>query len=221
MRVHLYATAIAALALVAGKASAVTATLDFQDGTDQGFGTGFGNDASANFPVTSIGGSLRLGIAQTASFQEAGRETSNPSEPFYLALLAASGDEANYVLSYDYYIDTSLLPAASNGNFLQIGTYINSGSGYYAQDANDISLNGTQLASGAVFSGTVTETFTAKGYNIPAGETFFRPGFILNGDGSLVVYFDNVTVSQVVPEPTTLAAGLALSSLLVRRRRAK
>jgi hypothetical protein len=211
--------AVAALALGAGKASAVTATLDFQDGTDQGFGTGFGNNASANFPVANIGGSLRMGVAQTAAFQEAGRETSNPGEPFYLALLAASGDEANYVLSYDYYIDTSLLPAASNGTFLQIGTYINSGSGYYAQDANDVSINGTQLASGAVFSGTVSETFTAKGYNIPAGETFFRPGLILNGDGSLVVYFDNVTVSAV-PEPTSIAAiGAAVTALAARRRR--
>jgi len=37
-------------------------TFDFQDGTDQGFGTGFGNDASKTFSIVNIGGSLRMGV---------------------------------------------------------------------------------------------------------------------------------------------------------------
>ena len=76
-------------------------------------------------------------------------------------MLAASTNEANTVVSYDYYIDTSLSPG-NYGNFLQIGTYYNEGSGAYAQDfpgtGKELELNGTQLASGSVFSGTVSFT---------------------------------------------------------------
>jgi hypothetical protein len=116
-------------------------------------------------------------------------------------------------------------PGSNWGSFLQLGTYVNTGSGYYAQDfpgaGKDVEINGTQLASGQVFSGTVTETFAAKGFNIPAGESFFRFGFISNGDGTLaVVHYDNVTISPVVPEPATLAVlGLGLPALAMRRRR--
>jgi hypothetical protein len=222
MRQILCAAAIAALALSAGKASAQSSTFDFENGTDQGFGTGFGNDASASFPVNNIGGSNRMAITQTAAFQEAGREGSNPADPFYLAMAAAAANEGGYILSYDWYIDTSATPGA-NGNFLQLATYVNSGSGYYAQDfpaIKDVELSGAQLASGQVFSGTVSETFTAKGFDIPAADTFFRIGFILNGDGSPIVHFDNVIITPAaVPEPGTLAAGLAMTGLAIRRRR--
>jgi len=49
--------AIAGLLLGAAKASAQSVTLDFEDGTDQGFGHKFSNDASESFPIVSVAGS--------------------------------------------------------------------------------------------------------------------------------------------------------------------
>lgn len=216
--------AATALWATAGGASAQSVTYNFEDGTDQGFGTGFGNDASASFPIVNIGGSLRMEVLDTASFQQAGRETGNPGDGEYITMLAGSADESLITLSYDWYVDTSLSPG-NYGNFLQLGTYVNTGSGYYAQDfpaIKDVELNGGQLASGQVFSGTVTETFAAKGYNIPLAETFFRFGFISNGDGTNAkIYFDNVTLS-IVPEPTSIAlvgvGAIGLLGVMMRRR---
>jgi len=200
-----------------------SALLDFEDGTDEGFGTGFGNDASMVFPIDNIAGSLRMRITDTSAFQQAGRETSNPTEDVYQVLLAASADETRYFWSYDWYVDTS---SPNDGTFLQISTYINTGNGYYAQDwdwtplAKDVELNGDQLASGQVFSGTSVESFAAKNYDIPAGQTFFRPGFITNGNGTGVnVYIDNIRF-YCIPEPATIAlVGLVIPALLVGRRR--
>jgi len=214
----------AAISLGAFQASAQTVTFNFEDGTDQGFGTGFGNDASASFPIVNIGGSLRMEVLDTASFQQAGRETGNPADGQYIAMLAASANEALATISYDWYIDTSLAQGAY-GNFLQIGTYVNTGSGYYAQNfpaVKEVELGGAQLASGQVFQGTVTQTFAAKGFDIPLGENFFRIGFATNGDGTQAkVYFDNITISAV-PEPASLALlGLGcvgLASVATRRR---
>lgn len=221
MRSTLALATLAVLALGV-HASAQSHTFDFEDGTDQGWGTGFGNDASATYPIVNIGGSNRMAIVQSSSFQEAGRQTSNPAETFYQAMLAAAANEAGYEISYDWYVDTSLTPGA-NGNFLQLATYVNSGSGYYAQDfpgtGKDVELNGTQLASGQVFSGTVTETLAAKGFDIPAADTFFRLGLIANGDGTPTIYYDNISVRPIVPEPASLAT-LALGGLALRRRRA-
>jgi hypothetical protein len=221
---RLFGLAAAAALLFAATASAQIATFDFEGGNDQGFGTGFGNDASAAFPIVNIGGSNRMEVLDTASFQQAGRETGNPADPQYIAMLAASANEALATLSYDWYVDTSLSPG-NYGTFLQLGTYVNTGSGYYIQNfpgaGKEVELNGTQLASGQVFSGTVSQTFAAKGFDIPLGETFFRFGLISNGDGSQAkVYFDNIRIS-VVPEPTTIAmAGLGLAGIgLIARRR--
>ena len=199
-------------------------TFNFQDGTDQGFGAGFGDDASKSFPIVNIGGSLRMGVLRTGAFQEAGRQSVG-SDAFLAAMNAATANPSAYTISYDWYVDTSLSPG-NYGTFLQIGTYINAGSGAYAQDfpgsGKDVELNGAQLASGQVFSGTVTETLTQKYGALDPGflaQSFMRFGLIMNGDGSAAtVYFDNITIAPV-PEPTSLSLlGLAVPALWIIRR---
>jgi hypothetical protein len=214
--------ALVALSLGVATASAQSFTFDFEDGTDQGFGTGFGNDASASFPIVNIGGSQRMEILDTGSFQQAGREASNPADPMYIAMLAASTNEAFATLSYDWYVDTSLAPG-SYGTFLQLGTFINTGNGYYAQNfpgaGKEMELNGAQLASGQVFSGTVSFTLASAGYDIPAAQTFFRLGLISNGDGTQAkIYYDNIRLT-VVPEPSTFLLSAVSVALLGLRRR--
>ena len=71
---------------------------------------------------------------------------------------AAAANEAGYNISYDYYIDTSTFGSGA-GTYLQLGTYVNTGGGYYAQDfgaVKEVELSGTDLASGNVFSGHVS-----------------------------------------------------------------
>lgn len=222
---HVFRVAVAAglvLGVAASVSSAQSVTYDFEDGTDQGFGAKFSDDASESFPIVNIGGSNRMEVLRNGDFQEAERSTGNPSDPQYQAMLAASADESLYLISYDYYIDTANW-GADAGTFLQLGTYVNTASGYYAQDfpgiGKDVELDSAELASGQVFSGTITETFAAKGYDIPAGETFFRLGLIINGDGAAQrVHFDNITIAPV-PEPATLGLlAVALPALTVRRR---
>jgi len=214
------------ISLGAFRASAQSVTYDFEDGTDQGFGSGFGDDASISFPIVTIGGSKRMEVMDTAAFQQAGRQTGNPADGEYIVMLAASVDETLATLSYDWYVDTSLSPGGY-GSFLQLGSYVNTGSGYYAQNfpaVKEVELNGGQLASGSVFQGTSSQTLAAKGFNIPLGETFFRFGFISNGDGTNAkIYFDNIKLS-IVPEPASLAllgfGGIGVVGIARRRRTA-
>lgn len=214
---------LGALRLGAGQALGQSVTFDFESGGDQGWGHKFSDDASETFPIVSIGGSKRMSVLRNGDFQEAERTTSNPADPIYLAMDAASNNEAGYRISYDWYIDTA---PGNMGSFLQIGTYVNTGNGYYAQDfpgtGKDVELTGTDLASGQVFSGTISETFAAKGYDMPTGQTFFRLGLIINGDGAnATVLFDNIRV-EPVPEPAATAlVGAAAAALgFARRRRA-
>jgi len=82
-----------------------------------------------------------------------------------------------------------------------------------------VELNGDQLASGAVFSGTISETFTEKGFDLPTGQTFFRLGLIINGDGAAAtVYFDNISI-QPVPEPSPALMIIAIPALFLIIRR--
>jgi hypothetical protein len=214
--------ALGAFAFSVQVALGQSALFDFESGGDQGWGHKFADDASETFPTTLIGGSNRMTVLRNGDFQEADRSTSNPSDALFTAMAAAAANEAGYLISYDWYIDTA---PGSMGSFLQIGTYVNTGSGYYAQDfpdtGKDVELNGTQLASGQVFSGTVSETFAAKGYNIPAGETFFRLGLIMNGDGAnATVHFDNIRVAPV-PEPNSLGLLGSIVAGAVAMRRAR
>jgi hypothetical protein len=211
---------LTALLLGGTRAQGQSVTFDFESGGDQGLGNKFSDDASAAFPIVSIGGSNRMAVLRNGDFQEAERSSGNTGEPFFLALDAASANEAGYLLSYDYYIDTA---PGNFGTFLQLGTYANAGNGYYAQDfpgtGKDLDLTGTQLSTGQVFSGTISETFAAKGFDLPAAQTFLRVGLIINGDGAATVHFDNIRITPV-PEPASIAmAGLSGLALLVARRR--
>jgi hypothetical protein len=205
---HKFLLATTAIVLAGAlQAHSASVVFNFEDNTDQGFGLKFSNDASASFPIVNIGGSLRMAVARTGAFQEA--DHGSGADPFLAAVNAAVVDPSGYVISYDWYVDTSLSPG-NYGTFLQVGTYLNAGGGAYVQDfpgsGKDFELDGTQLGSGSVFSGTVTETLTAKyGALDPLfqGQTFMRFGFIMNGDGSAAtVHFDNITVTPI-PEPTS------------------
>jgi hypothetical protein len=226
MKTSFSLAAAAVLVLGALQAQSQSITFDFQDGTDQGFGAKFSNDASHTFSIVNIGGSLRMAVPRTGAFQEADR-ASQGTDAFFTAMNAAVNNPSGYVISYDWYVDTSLSPG-NNGTFLQLGTYINSGGGAYVQDfpasGKDVELNGTQLASGQVFSGTVSETLTQKYGTLDPGflgQTFLRFGLIMNGDGTAAtVYFDNITIAPVVPEPATLSLlGLAAAALWAANRR--
>jgi hypothetical protein len=218
---------ITAVLLCTLQVRAQSVTLNFEDLTDNGFGHKFSNDASETFPIVNLGGSNRMEILRDGDFQEADR---NGTDSQWLAAFNAGvANPTGYVISYDWYIDTSLSPG-NYGNFLQLGTYINAGQGSfpYAQDfpgtGKDVELGGAQLASGQVFSGTVSETFSAKYgalnadfQNAPAQ----RLGFIINGDGAQAkVYIDNVNILPV-PEPASLVL-ISIASAIVwsaRRRR--
>jgi hypothetical protein len=219
--------AAAALFFGVSHARAASSNFDFEDGTDQGFGLKFSNDASASFPIVTIGGSKRMEVSRTGAFQEA--DINSGANPYLAAFNAATANPSGYVISYDWYIDTSLSPG-NYGSFLQLGTYINAGQGSfpYVQDfpgsGKDLELNGTQLSSGQVFSGTVTETLTAK-YGALNADFLNAPsqrlGFIINGDGTQAkVYFDNVSI-RPVPEPASLVLfALGMPALWISRRRA-
>jgi hypothetical protein len=217
-------TSAVALLLIASMARAqlVPNPITFEDLTDNGFGLKFSNDASASFTIANVGGSNRMLVPRTGAFQEADTDTGNTGSGFYQAMAAANANPANSFVSYDYYIDTSNW-GVNAGTFFQVGLYFNGGSGEYHQDfaaVKELELSGAQVASGQVFSGTVTVNIAAAGLTLVNPQTFYRMGFIENGDGSAqAVYFDNINITTV-PEPSTIVlGGLAGLGLMVYRRR--
>lgn len=224
MKMFLSLAIVASLSIASAAQAQMSFTFDFEDGTDQGWGAPFGDDAGQEFPIVDIGGSNRMEVLRDGGFQEA--DHASGSDPFLSVMNKAMANPGESTISYDWYVDTSLSPG-NYGSFLQIGTYINSGDGAYTQDfpdvGKDVELNGDQLASGDVFSGTVTETLTEKYDTLDPdflNQTFQRLGFIINGDGAdATIYFDNVTITAV-PEPTSLALlGLCVPAWLMARRR--
>jgi PEP-CTERM motif len=222
-KITVITSGIAAVTLVLGviQAQGQSVTFNFSDGTADGWANaGFGGSPAAT--VANIGGQNYIALP-LGGFQVGNYGTGNTSDPFYAAMAAAAANPAGYNISYDYYIDTSGFTGAG---FLQLGTYVNSGSGYYAQDfgaTKEVELNGTQLTSGQVFSGHVSVNMAAVGFAIPPADNFFRLGLIENGSGTgVVVDFSNISVSPA-PEPSTFALiglGAAATMLMLRRRMA-
>ena len=222
------AAAVVLLGVGAIQAQAQSVDFTFSDGTPDGWANaGFSGSPAA--AVQNIGGNNYLAVP-LGGFQVANVASSYTGvlPTFYAAMAAAAADPAGYNISYNYYINTANFVGAT---YLQVGTFVNSSSGYYAQDystPNEIQLNGTQLASGQIFQGNVTVNLAAIGYAIPAADTFFRLGLIENGNGTGVsVDFTDISVAPVaaVPEPASfglyglgLAAGSALLPLLRRRK---
>ncbi|HEV2208305.1 MAG TPA: PEP-CTERM sorting domain-containing protein [Verrucomicrobiae bacterium] len=196
-------------------------TYNFSDGTADGWAaSGFGSTPPAS--VVNIAGNNYINIP-LGGFQVANVGHGADGSAFYSAMQAAAANPAGYNISYEWNVNTA---SFSGATFLQIGTFVNTGSGYYAQDfgaVKEVELNGAQLASGQVFSGQVTLNMAAVGFAMPPADTFFRLGFIENGDGTGVsVSFTDISITPV-PEPTSLALlslGLLAGMPFLRRRNA-
>ena len=209
------AAAVALLGLGAIQAQGQSVLYNFADNTSDGWAnSGFSGTPLAT--VTTIGGQNYIAIP-LGGFQVA--NVAAGSGALFNAMAAAAANPTGYDISYNYYINTA---GVTGSTYLQVGTFWNQGDGYYAQDygsPNELQLNGTQTASGLVFTGTVTVNVGAI-YAPVAGDNFYRLGLIVNGNGSgVVVDFTDISISPV-PEPASLAlVGLGMAGLIMIRRR--
>jgi hypothetical protein len=232
---------IAAVALGLGviQAQGQSFTFNFSDNTSDGWAnSGFGNTPQAS--VVTIGAEKYISIdyvgyqsANVSSSDQLGGGTyaQDPytpiaiSDAFNAAMYAAVNNPASYNLSFDWYVNTGNYVGSTPPTFVQLGALINPESGYYAQYQSGTQLNGTQTASGGVFSGTITVPFTAFGTDpTAASEVGFRLGLIVNQDSTtqyVPVDFGNISITRLVPEPASLAlCGMGLlGGLLALRRR--
>lgn len=224
------AAAVALLGLGAVQALGQIVLFNFTDNTSDGWVNG-GFSSSPASTVVTIGAnnyiSEAIGGYQVANVNS-GTVSGAPASTFNTAMFAAIVNPAGYQLTYNYYINTATF--TTPGTYLQLASLVNTGGGFYGSDgtpnAYEPQLNGAQVASGGVFSGTVTVPFTAFGTDANAlTETYFRLGFIINGDGTgVTVDYTDITVEPVpVPEPSSLALaglGLAAGTAFLRRRKA-
>jgi len=214
------AAVVALLGLGAVQAQGQSVLYNFSDGTADGWAnSGFGTTPVA--VVQTIGGQNYINIP-LGGFQVANVQTgaSGNLPTFTATMAAAAANPSGYNISYNYYINTA---GFSGATYLQLSSYVNENNSYYAQDpANEVALNGTQLASGGIFSGTVTINMAAVGFTgMSATDTGYKLGLIENGNGTGVsVNYTGISVAPV-PEPSSLAlAGLgAVGGLLTLRRR--
>jgi hypothetical protein len=214
------AAAVALLGLGAIQAQGQSVLYNFSDGTNDGWAnSGFGTTPPA--VVQTIGSqhyiNIPLGGYQVANVQT-GAAGNLPT--FTATMAAAAANPFGYNISYNYVINTAGFLGAT---YLQLSTYVNENNSYYAQDAaNEVSLNGTQLASGGIFFGTVTINMGAVGFTgMSATDTGYKLGLIMNGNGTGVsVDYTHISVAPI-PEPSSLAlAGLgAVGGWLALRRR--
>jgi PEP-CTERM motif len=195
----------------------------FSSGNEGWANAGFSGSPAATVVTIGVNNyiSLPLGGYQVGN---AASDSSGTPAGFNAAMYAALNNPAGYNLSYDWYVDTSTF--TTPGTYLQLSSFANAGSGYYSQTgtpsaAGEPQFDGTQLASGSVFSGTATVPFTAFGADADAAtENYFRLGFILNGDGTgVTVKFTDISVAPV-PEPSIFALiGMGIAGLVAIRRR--
>ena len=207
-------------------------TFNFADNTADGWvESGFGNSPAAS--IVNIGGQNYVSIIMQGGYQSGNVNSSTvsgtPAATFNAAMLAALENPAGYQLTYNYYINTASFTGGTNpaGTYLQLASYVNTGSGFYGSTGTpstyELQLNGTQVASGMVFSGTSVIPFTAFGVDTnAASETYFRLGLIINGNGTGVnVNYTDISIIPI-PEPCTLALvglGVAGGTVFLRRRK--
>jgi hypothetical protein len=223
------AAAVALLGLGAIQAQAQSVTFNFTDGTSDGWSAGGFSDSTA-LGVVNIGGNNYISVP-IGGFQVANVATGNTSSALFQAMAAAAANPAGYVLSYDWSVNTATFTGATINSYLQVGAFVNDGTGDYSQDfgsVKEVQLSGAQLTSGSVIQGAVSVNMGAAGLLLPTpGQTFYRLGLIENGDSGVpyVVDFTDISVAPVtaVPEPASFGlCGLVLAAgtTLIRRRKA-